>query len=254
VILIGCVLWLVVVGYCIFFVQWMIGGDIDVITGILGIGLFMGLGITVFSPPVPIMGTVSAIAIGGSGIMLPILRGVMRHRDKRDAEVEAIKIAYEGFVFRPNNPSAKIKLARHLWNLGVLGHAYALAEAAIPSLPRQFFPDEHRMFATWQMRPPSQSMFSPITCVECGHANVPGNVHCAGCGSRFLLLVVQRKALGSKLGRRLLAAWLTMMVMLLGIPFAASTGGTVAVIVVVAMVVLAIGSLVLALQPLKGKA
>lgn len=249
--MLGCLLWIPVCVYCVFLVQWMIGGEIDSLTGVIGISLFVGSGFTVFAPPVPELRLVATAVILGSGPMFPIIRWGLRRRDKRDVEVEAIKSAYEGFVFRPDNASAKIKLARHLWNLGIHGHAYKLAESAIPGLPRQFYPDEHRMFAMWQMRPPGAESFSPINCAECGHANVPGNVHCAACGARFLLHRVQGKALSSSLGRRILGGWLAMVLAIMGIPLASRLGGTMAVVVIVAMLMAAVGALVLAFRPQK---
>lgn len=249
--IVGCFLWLGVVAYCLFLVQWTILGDIDLITGIIGVGLFIGCGVTAFAPPTPELGIASAGVILGSGPMFPIIKFLMHRRDKRDVEVDAIRVAYEGFVFRPDNPSSKIKMARHLWNLGICGHAYKLAESAIPSLPRQYFPDEHRMFQAWQMRPPGPESFHPINCSECGHANVPGNVHCAACGARFLLNRVRGKAISSTFGRRVLGGWLAMVVAILGIPLASRLGGVMAVVIILAMITIAIGAVVLAFRPTK---
>ncbi|MGV3615880.1 MAG: hypothetical protein ACO1SV_11145 [Fimbriimonas sp.] len=247
--LIGCLLWLVVCGYVLCFVQWMIGGEIDAITGILGIGVFMGLGMMAMAPPFPELRMLSVVGICGSTVMLPFLRYAFHRRDKRAVEVDAIRAAYEGFVFRPNNPSAKIKMARHLWNLGIRGHAYALAEDAMPQLPRQYFPDEHRMVALWRAHPPAASEFQPIRCVECGVPNAPGIVHCERCGGRFLLAQAQGRVLSKGLGRKLLAAWIVMMIALGGMPLASRLPGTTAVLVVVALMVAAVGALVLAFRP-----
>ena len=250
-IFLGCILWLLICGYCVFLVQWTIGGDIDLVTGILGIALYMGCGISVFAPPAPGIAPVCAIAVLASGPMFPVIRWAMHRRDKKGVEIEAIKIAYEGFIFRPDNPTAKIKLARHLWNLGIHGHAYRIAESAIPGLPRQYFPDEHRMFGAWQMRPPAASSFDPIACAECGHANHAGNIHCAACGAKFLLLRVQGRSLPSAFGRRLLGGWLAMLLAIVGIPYASKLGGTAAIALIVAIVVAAIGALALAFRSAK---
>jgi ribosomal protein L40E len=254
VIFIACLLWLVVCVYVICFVQWMIGGDIDVITGILGIGLFVGLGITLMAPPVPELWFLSLISLVGSAVMLPVLRVAFHRRDKRMVEVDGIRLAYEGFVMRPNNPAAMMRMARHLWNMGIRGHAYALAETALPNLPRQYYPDEHRMVAMWRAHPPKSAEFTPIHCVECGAPNPPGTIHCAGCGARYLLHRAQGRVLSSGLGRKLLGAWIVMMIALAGMPLATRLPGTKAAVAVVALMVAAVGALVLAFRPTKGTA
>lgn len=250
----GCFAWFVVSIYVVAFVQWMIVGEIDVITGILGVGIFMGMGITMMSPPYPELRILSTFGIYSSAVMFPILRWSFKRRDKKALEVEAVRQAYEGFIFRPDNASAKIKLAKHLWGFGLRGHAYVLAEHAMPDLPRQYFPDEHRMFAQWQAHPPSPREFEPLNCIECATPNPPGTVHCLGCGARYLLHRVQGRVLSKGLGRKLLGAWIVMMIAIGGMPLASRLPGTKAVVAVVALMVAAVGALVLAFRPSQGTA
>lgn len=248
----GCISWLVVVVWAVAFVQWMIGGEIDVISGILGLAIFIGLGMMAFDPPARELGFLAVIGIFGSIPAFPILRYVMHRHHARDSEIEAVRQAYEGFVFRPNNPPAQIRLARSLYRLGLRGHAHVLAEAALPQLPIRFFPDEHRMVQQWRHHPLPPSEFEPITCVECGHPNHPGTIHCAACGARYLLDRVRGRVLSSSLGRRLLAAWLVMLLVLGGIPFVSALPGTIAVVAVFALLLVACGTLVLAFRPVRG--
>lgn len=250
----GCFAWFVVSVYVVAFVQWIIGGDVDSVTGIIGIGVFLGMGFTMAKPPYPELQMLSIVGIYSSAVMFPILRWSFKRRDKKGADVEAVRKAYEGFVFRPDNAAAKIKLARHLWTLGLRGHAYVLAEHAIPDLPRQYFPDEHRMFAQWQAQPPSPREFEPLGCIECATPNPPGTVHCLSCGARFLLHRVEGRVLSKGLGRKLLSAWIVMMIAIGGMPLASRLPGTTSVIVVVALMVAALGALVLAFRPSQGTA
>lgn len=250
----GCFAWFVVSVYVVAFIQWMIGGEVDAVTGVLGVGVFLGMGFTMVKPPYPELQNLSVIGIYSSAVMFPVLRFSFRRRDKRGAEIEAIRKAYEGFVFRPDNPAAKIKLARHIYGLGLRGHAYVLAEHAIPNLPRQYFPDEHRMFAQWQAHPPSPREFQPLGCIECATPNPPGTVHCLSCGARYLLHRVEGRVLSKGLGRKLLGAWIVMMIALGGMPLASRLPGTTSVVVVVALMVAALGALVLAFRPTQGTA
>lgn len=217
-VVLGCVGWLVVSGYVLAFVQWMIGGDIDVLTGVIGLGIFIGMGVTMFRPPSPEVHYLCIAGIFGSGLVYPFLRGALHRKDQRATEIEGVRKAYEGFVFRPSNYPAMMKLARHLWNLGIRGHALTLAEAALPHLPAQYFREDHRLVQTWRAHPPAASEFEPIPCVECGEMNPPGVIHCGKCGARFLLHRVEGRSVSRSLGRRLLAVWLVMMMGIILVP------------------------------------
>jgi len=245
----GCVAWLIIAAWIVSLLHWMVMTEVDVLTGVFGIGLCLGLGYSIIQPPVPMLRPLSAAAIFLSGVMFPIIRAAFHRRELRDADVEGVLKGYEGLVFRPNNPTAQIRLAKHLYRLGVRGHAMALAEVALQNLPVQYFRDDHRMVEQWRTRPPRPEEFAPIPCAECQHPCPAGTAHCAACGSRFLLDRVRGRVLSSALGRRLLGAWISMVVALGGIPLATRLSGTLAVVVVVALVVAAVGALVLAFRP-----
>jgi hypothetical protein len=244
----GCLAWVIVGAWVLTMVHRMIMAEIDIVSGILAIGLFLGLGYMSISPPTPILQPISIGLLVVSGVMIPVLRAVQGQREKRNVDVEGVEKAYEGFVLRPKNPSAQIRLARHLYALGVRGHALVLAEAAIPDLPRKYFPDEHRMVENWRQYPPDKSEFEPIACVECGHPNAPGTIHCAACGSRFLLDRVKGRVVSTVMGRKLLAAWIVMVLAAVGIPIASEVGGIGALILILTITVGAVGALVLAFR------
>ena len=241
----GCFSWIIVAAWILNMVHRMIMAEVDVILGLPAIGLVLGLGYMSLSPPVPVLQPISIGLLCISGVMIPVMRMVGHQRDKRDVDVEGIEKAYEGFVLRPNNPSAKIRLARHLYTLGIRGHALVLAEDALPNLPRKYFPDEYRMVENWRHYPPPKSDFEPINCVECGHPNPPGNVHCATCGARFLLDRVKGRIVSTETGRKLLVGWFVMALAAIGIPVASEIGGVWGFVLIMAVTVVAAGAIVI---------
>jgi hypothetical protein len=240
--------WIIASAWVLTLVHRMITLDVDALTGTIGIGLSMGMAYMTVDPSTPILQPICLVLLYGSGVMIPIMRLAYQRREIRNVDVDGVEKAYEGFVFRPNNPSAQIRMARHLYSLGVRGHALVLAEEALPQLPRKYFPDEYRMVEGWRRYPPGKAEFEPIDCVECGFANAPGMIHCGRCGARFLLYRVQGKIMSKSLGRRILAAWIIMALAMVGIPFAASVGGIKGMITVIVISVAAVTTLVVAVR------
>jgi len=244
----GIVSWIIAIGWFMMLFNRMVMADIDPLTGMLGISVVLGMAYMTVNPPFPIL---QPICIGGmflSGVMIPILKVAYVRREIKDTDIEGVEKGYEGLVFRPNNASAKIRMARHLYNLGVRGHALAIGESVINELPRKYFPDEYRMIEIWRQHPPSASEFNPIPCVECGHMNEPGLIHCANCGSRFLLDRVKGKIMSSTLGRKLLGTWIVILLALVGIPVAASVGGFGGLMIVVFVLLAAAGAVFMVLR------
>lgn len=244
----GCIAWIVVTAWSLMLIHRMVMGDIDVLSGVIAIFTVIGLGFMAIHPPKPFLQPLSIGMLYLSGLMIPVVKAISSGREKRGFDIDAIKQAYEGFVLRPNNPPAQIRLARHLYNLGVRGHAMVLAEAALPQLPRNYFPDEHRMVEQWRRTPIPQALFEPINCIECGTANAPGTIHCIKCGSRYLLDRARGKSMPKEFARRLLAAWVVSMLSLVGIPLATTLAPGPALAVIIGLIILSVASLVMAFR------
>ncbi|AIE86706.1 hypothetical protein OP10G_3338 [Fimbriimonas ginsengisoli Gsoil 348] len=244
----GCLSWVIVVVWVIHVINRMIMLELDIVFGVLAIGVVVGLGFMAIAPPVPVLQPLSIVLLVLSAVMIPITRGIQQQREHRNVDVEGVEKAYEGFVLRPSNPAAQIRLARHLYNLGVRGHALVLAEGALPGLPRRYFPDEYRMVENWRQYPPDKGEFEPIGCVECGHANAAGTIHCAACGARFLLDRVKGRVVSTQMGRKLMVAWIVMILCAVGIALASEIQGPGALVVIFVIAVGAVGTLALAFR------
>ena len=59
-----------------------------------------------------------------------------------------------------------------------------------------------------------------LPCVECGTSNPPGELYCRKCGSKFLLDQAKGKWIGRAMVRKLMAVWVALMGVFVGIPLA----------------------------------
>lgn len=216
--LVGCVVWIPLAIWIVSLIHWMIMGDIDVLSGLVGLGIALALGLIALDQHTRAYSPFTLIAVVATIVMYPFVRAAMNKRELRSVDVEALEKAYRALSERPGNPIAKLTLARRLYDLGVPGHALAIAESALATLPAAHFRDEHRQIRSWKAVVTDPRHFAPIACVECHTANPPGNTHCAACGSPFLLDRVRGRFLGKGQGRKLLAVWVCLVAVIAGIP------------------------------------
>ncbi len=239
--LIGCLAWLPLALWIVACVHWMIDGDIDFLTGILGILMAFGLGYEAINPPVPEMAPLTVIAILLTVVMFPFVRRAMDKRQLRQIDVEALERAYQALAVRPDNVIAKIKVAQKLFDLGICGHALRIAEILVPEMPQRFFSSELRMVKKWQRLGLDARFFTPIVCVECRSSYDPGALFCSQCGAPFPLDFVKGRLIGTKLGRKLISSWVALIAILIGIPEARALPPAAAVATVCLMMLVALG-------------
>ncbi len=229
----GCLTWIPVAIMAVSLIQWMIAGDIDLPSGFLGLLVSVGLGTVAMRPPAPIHAPIALFVAVATVVVYPFLRGTMQMRELKNFEVDELERAYDLLGQQPMNPLPKFRVAKQLYVLGLHGHAIRIAEAVLPQLPKDLFTDEHRIWRQWQYTPQTPAMFAPISCSECGHRNDPGRTHCFQCGAPHLLNRFRGKILPKSQGRKILAAWIALVIMLVGLPFAGNLpiGGAVAVVI-----------------------
>jgi uncharacterized OB-fold protein len=217
----GCLVWIPVAVMVVSLVHWMIMGEIEAGSGIVGITAALLLGFFTLNPPSPLLAPLFLLASVATLILAPITRFWMNRSALSALEVEAIGRAYELLATNPDNFGAKVRLARSLHNKGITAHAIAIAEQALANVPERLFADEHRLLTQWkhQARPGDSPV--RIRCVECGVPNFPGTLFCTSCGAPFLLDFAQGKWMRSSTVRRAVAGWLVAILALVGIPTAA---------------------------------
>ena len=230
-------------------VHWMVGGEIELVSGILGIATGLGLGVVCLNPPVPFLQPVAYLAVWGTLVLYPFVRAGLTQRELRSVDVYALERAYEALGQRPREAFLRFRLAQAVWKLGMGGHAMRIAEGCLPELDPKVFREEHMIVRGWQRHAPGAELFVDYACMDCGGACPPGKTHCPACGAPFLLERAQGKVLGKGMGRRIVAAWVAGALALAGLPWASTLPPGPAIGVVVAILAAAFLVVFLAFVP-----
>lgn len=250
--LIGCLAWIPLAVWILACVHWTIGGDIDAVTGVIGVFLAVGLGYEAINPPVPELAPLTVIAVLLTVVMFPFVRRAIDKRELRGVDVEALERGYQALSVRPDNLLAKIKIAKVLFDLGICGHALRIAESLTSNMTPRFFSDELRMVRNWQRMKLEARFFAPIVCAECHTANAPGGLFCSQCGSPYLLDFAKGRIVGPQLGRKLVSTWIALIAILIGIPMAKSLPPAPAITTILGMMTVAIVMVFLAFRDSTG--
>ena len=236
----GCAIWIPVGIWVVSLLSWAVQADIDFLTAFAGILVTIGVGMTAMISRDPLMAPLTLGGMVATLIVAPIARGSFNRRALDKIDLESIRRAYEALERSKSNAPAKFKLARTIYNKGLAAHALAIAEDAINGMPESTYYEEHRILKTWRYYriPPGQD--KSLNCLECGESNEPGLTHCQNCGARFLLDHARGAWLGKGLAKKFIAAWIAIVVALVGIPFALqSLPSAVAAGVIVSLMLLA---------------
>ena len=209
----GCLAWIPLGIWIVAFVHWMIGGDLDVLPGVLGLLTAVGLGAIIAKPPAPQMAPIGLFGIVFITAMFPYVRAAINKKQLRSIDVEGIERAYYSLKERPNNPAARMRIARHLHNIGFVPEAILVMESVLKDVPKQFFGDEVRLVQLWRTLKIPASAFGPVTCPICSTKNDPGEtIVCTRCGGAYLLDRAIGRSMSSSNARRLVALWIMIVV------------------------------------------
>jgi ribosomal protein L40E len=204
-------------------VHWMIQGDVDFGFGIVSIVVAGLLGAVMLNPPNGLtwISPLIAVALAFSVFAFVPLRQALEGRELVAIELDQLDRAYKQLDERPGNLGARFKIAKLVHRRGFYGHAMAIAEDALKQMPEEFFQEEHKVVATWKRTELEPGDLRGLGCVECGFSNPPGEIYCKRCGSKYLLDQAKGKWIGRTLGRKILASWVALMGVFVGIPITA---------------------------------
>jgi hypothetical protein len=217
----GCVVWVPIAVWVVALLQWAIQGDVDVLSAFVGIVVGLALGLTAITAKEPYMPPLILAGVLVTTVAFPVVRSTLTKRALDQIDVEAVAKAYDQLRQQPTNAPAKFKLAKTIYNKGMPAHALALAEDAIKSMPEAIYPEENRILKTWRHYRIPANQRGPLACLECGVYNQPGMTHCQRCRAPFLLDHARGAWVGRSLARKFVAAWVSIMVSLVGIPYVA---------------------------------
>lgn len=247
-VILGCLIWFPLIIWVVSLVQWMVIGEIDPSSGIIGIVLGIGLGYTAMKPPVPILSPISFTLVVGTVVLYPFLRSSMDRHDQRNLDVEAVDKAYQMIGQRPDSPFAKFRLAQSIYRLGMIGHAVAIADSAMAYVSERTATEEHRILKRWKAAGVPPETMRQVACIECHTMCQPGWTHCRTCGRPFLLDRAKGRILPEGLAKRMLCFWGALVLMGVGVPCATALPVGLAVPVIVAVLAGGFGLVLLALK------
>lgn len=216
----GCTVWIPLLLWISALVQWMIGNEIEIVSGVLGIAAGIALGMITLSPPIPAAQPLAYLAVWGTLALFPFVRAGMNQRELKAVDLHALEKAYTVLGQRPRETFARFRLAQAAWALGMTGHAIRIAEGCLPEMDPKVFREEHMILRRWHREAPPAEMFVDYACLDCGGACPAGKTHCPTCGAPFLLDRQRGKGLRKGTGRKLVAAWVAGACALAGIPWA----------------------------------
>lgn len=239
----GCITWIFLIVWIVSMVHWTIQAEIDTALGLMGIILGLGLGILVINPPAgsEYVTPLIMVAVVCSVALFVPLRNVINRHELVAIDMDAIDRAYRQLEERPNNVGAKFKIAKLIYARGLHGHAIKLADDALQNMPQDFFAEEHKMVDMWKRSGHDAASFRALPCVECGTSNPPGDLYCNKCGAKFLLDQAKGRWIGRAMVRKLMAGWVAMLGVFVGIPISATALPPVAA----ALAISGLGTLVL---------
>lgn len=220
----GCVTWAFLIIWIVSMVHWMIQAEIDTAFGLVGIVLGIGLGVLAINPPAgnEMITPLIMFAVIASVILFIPLRNVINQHELVAIDMDAIDRAYRQLEERPNNVGAKFKIAKLIYSRGLHGHAITLADEALKGMPADFFTEEHKTVDQWKRAGHDTSTFRALPCIECGTSNPPGELYCSKCGSKYLLDQAKGRWIGRAMVRKLMAGWVALLGVFVGIPISAT--------------------------------
>jgi hypothetical protein len=228
----GCFVWVFLAIWIYSLVVWTIQGDVEFPIAIVGCAVAVALGYLTMNPPRPDYAPWIAIATAAPVLAFPVVSNGMRKRALVQIDVEEVARAYDALGSQPQNPALKFRLAKALYNRGMVNAAVAVAEPALKELPRQHYKDEYRMMMGWRTH---MDRKAPATfgCLQCGYHNRPGFVFCQGCGGRLFLPHAEGKWIGKTTMQKVLVVWFGLMLLAFGIPAATMALQPIAAMVVI---------------------
>ena len=248
-ILLGCTVWIPLMLWISALVHWTVGGEIDAVSGVLGIGAGLGLGVLCLNPPVRALQPIAYVAVYATVALFPFVRVGLNRRELKGVDLLALEKAYDVLGQRPGEAFGRFRLAMAAWRLGMTGHAMRIAEGALAEMDPKVYGEEHIIVRRWHRDQPPASAFVDYGCMDCGNPCPPGRTHCPSCGAPFLLDRARGKLFEKGTGRKIVAAWAAGVGGLAGVAWACTLPAAAAIGTVVVVLALAFLVVFLAFRP-----
>lgn len=188
----------------VWIVQRMVGGDMDVVPGVIGLCAIAVLFGTAILVPEQRMASPVLVIVISFMVFFPFAETQLERQEMIGIDSSRIDKAHRELSIRPENVAARFDLARALYDRGLHGHAIALAENTLDHLSserdimtmqslRDKFRAEDSELKKWRRELRDPRAFDPVKCPSCGNLNPPGVLQCERCKGPYLLELARTK-------------------------------------------------------------
>lgn len=221
-IIIAVIVALLVAGWIVMHLRWAILGDEDAITAGLCIAVGLFLLFAAIRPPNVFIGYATLGVTLATAVLFPILTRMITRRQMLQIEIEQVEGIYAQLYQRPQNWSARFRLAEKLYHRGMITQAVAIGDRCLATMPKDSFHNEHRSVNTWRAYLTQDPRDVELVCPKCGTMNQADEVLCKKCGYGYLESHFRSRIVLPASGRRLIFGWLGAVTMALGLPWLAT--------------------------------
>lgn len=205
-ILYGCMLYPLAAVWCYHLIMMMVNGEIDMIEGVVGLGLTLFLAANVFVPMFPYGRHVSGFLLITAGITVPILKNYFNTRAHAKIDADILEKACLALEFDHQNWGAHIEIANQSYRLGLLEPAVAHLEAAVTMAPLYTTAEKNRL-KLWKDEMDQIKPARALACPTCGHQNALTMVRCAQCNSMILPNLVSGRWVSENMTAKVARVW-----------------------------------------------
>lgn len=185
----------------------MVEGEIDLIEGVIALGVTLWLGMNAMIPMFPHATLVSLISLGAGALLMPWLRSLANQRAHAKIDSEQVRNACKAVEFDPDNWGARIELARHCYRHGLLPSAVAHLSYAVQTAPLHTY-NEKRTLKNWEAELGQvKRKENVIICLGCGSHQPVDAIRCSECERYLLPMLVGGRWMPEGLPGKILRVW-----------------------------------------------
>lgn len=188
-------------------VMMMVEGEIDLIEGIIALGITLWLGINSMMPMFPYATVVSLVSLGAGALVMPWLRNTANQRAHAKIDADQVNSATKAVEFDPDNWGARIELAKQCYKHGLIVPAVAHMSYAVQIAPLHTY-NEKRTLRTWEAElKQAKRKEDTLLCLGCGTRHPVEAVRCSQCGKPILPMLVGGRWMPEGLPGKILRVW-----------------------------------------------
>jgi len=199
-------------------ISWMMDNLLDVGPGLGGIAIvLLVLLVTILSKNHFVAGAVIVVLINLM-VFLPYAIEQSAKAEMQGTDIDKLDRVHKEISERPENIASYFAISELVYDLGLPGHAVAIAEKTLARLStetdpiknqsiRDVFKAEESRAREWRRHIKDQKEFRAVACPRCGYRNEPGNIACGKCQGPFLLDLARGIDPRQKIRSRLVLGW-----------------------------------------------